>query len=284
MKICNIECDLILAIVFIYQRCNLQQPLVFKYRNGERKMRWFKHESRAHSDAKIEKLLVRYGIQGYGLYFYCLELIVETIEPSHVTFELEHDAEIISRRINLHPEIVQEMMKYMMELGLFDNNNGRISCSKILKRFDTSMTSNPEIRKVIKNYHDRVKVNHDTVMTNHDSISADKIRSDKIRYIGENNSPNNFKLEIENPTLPITNETKKRFLRPTIEQIQQYCNSRHNDIDPEQFYDFYETRGWKLNNNVSMKDWKAAIRTWEKNSHSKIENTNYRDALLENAL
>ncbi len=58
-------------------------------------------------------------------------------------------------------------------------------------------------------------------------------------------------------------EKKKNFLKPTIEEIQEYCLERKNNIDAESFYDFYESKGWLIGKN-KMKDWKAAIRTWEK--------------------
>ena len=38
-------------------------------------MKWFMHEGNARSDSKIEKLLIKYGVEGYGLYFYCVEII-----------------------------------------------------------------------------------------------------------------------------------------------------------------------------------------------------------------
>ena len=57
---------------------------------------------------------------------------------------------------------------------------------------------------------------------------------------------------------------RKRFIKPTIEEIAEYCKERRNNIDPEKFYDYYESNGWKIGKN-HMKDFKAAIRTWEKN-------------------
>ena len=60
----------------------------------------------------------------------------------------------------------------------------------------------------------------------------------------------------------------KKFKKPTIEEIQEYINERHSDIDANRFYDYYETIGWKVGKNP-MKDWKACVRTWEsKNSKS----------------
>jgi len=57
----------------------------------------------------------------------------------------------------------------------------------------------------------------------------------------------------------------KRFTKPTIEELVDYCNERNNDVDAEKFYDYYSSNGWKVGKN-SMKDWKASVRTWEKNT------------------
>ena len=55
------------------------------------------------------------------------------------------------------------------------------------------------------------------------------------------------------------------FTPPTIEEIREYCVNRNNNVNPEQFYDFYESKGWIVGN-ARMKDWKAAVRTWERRS------------------
>lgn len=56
---------------------------------------------------------------------------------------------------------------------------------------------------------------------------------------------------------------KPKFQKPTLEEIREYCISRGNSVDPEQFYDFYESKGWMVGK-TPMKDWRAAVRTWEK--------------------
>ena len=63
-----------------------------------------------------------------------------------------------------------------------------------------------------------------------------------------------------------TTKKKKRFKKPTVEEIRQYCIERGNTIDPEYFYDYYKSVGWTIGKNKPMKDWKAAIRTWERNN------------------
>ena len=54
----------------------------------------------------------------------------------------------------------------------------------------------------------------------------------------------------------------KRFVKPTVEEIAAYCEERNNGIDAEYFFNYYEGNGWKVGKNP-MKNWQAAIRTWE---------------------
>lgn len=58
-------------------------------------------------------------------------------------------------------------------------------------------------------------------------------------------------------------ESKKRFRPPTVEEVEAYCFERNNKVDAERFVDFYSSNGWRVGKNP-MKDWKAAVRTWEK--------------------
>lgn len=60
-----------------------------------------------------------------------------------------------------------------------------------------------------------------------------------------------------------TNNTY-RFQKPTIEDVRAYCQERNNNVDPNQWMDYYESNGWKVGRNP-MKDWKACVRNWENN-------------------
>jgi len=99
-------------------------------------MKWFKHDSDAGNDAKLRKLRLKYGAQGYGIYWYCLELIARNVEKHNLTFELEHDTVLIGDDFKLSGEFVQEMMSYMVDLGLFENSHGVITCLKMSNRTD----------------------------------------------------------------------------------------------------------------------------------------------------
>ena len=64
------------------------------------------------------------------------------------------------------------------------------------------------------------------------------------------------------------------FKKPTIEDIKNYCNERKNTINPNNFYDFYESKNWFVGRN-KMKDWKACIRTWEQRQQKSNSNPSW---------
>jgi hypothetical protein len=76
------------------------------------------------------------------------------------------------------------------------------------------------------------------------NIKEDNIKESKIK---ENNAPA---------------RARGSFLKPSIEEVKAYCDERKNGIDPEAFINFYESKGWMIGKN-KMKEWKAAVRTWE---------------------
>ena len=66
---------------------------------------------------------------------------------------------------------------------------------------------------------------------------------------------------------------ERRFQKPTVDDVRAYCAERHNAVDPYQFFDFYEAKGWKVGSQP-MKDWKACVRTWEKRETARSGTTN----------
>jgi len=152
-------------------------------------MKWFKHDADASIDAKLQELLLDYGAAGYGLYWYCIELIAQGVGENNITFELEHDARIIARNLNLTIQETKDMMKKMIDLNLFSiNENNKLACYALAKRLDQSMTSNQGMRNLIANLKSQ---NHDKVMTesivSHDKVKTDKNRKEEIRQ-EENNT------------------------------------------------------------------------------------------------
>ncbi|HIZ29832.1 MAG TPA: hypothetical protein H9813_01170, partial [Candidatus Fournierella merdipullorum] len=70
---------------------------------------------------------------------------------------------------------------------------------------------------------------------------------------------------------------RSRFIPPTVEEVKAYCQERRNDVDPQRFVDFYETKGWMVGKN-KMKDWRAAVRTWEQRDGGRNQQKGEEDA------
>ena len=65
--------------------------------------------------------------------------------------------------------------------------------------------------------------------------------------------------------LDIICDKRKRFSPPSLEEVKAYCVERKNGVDAQRFVDYYTSNGWLVGKN-KMKDWKAAVRTWERNN------------------
>ena len=87
------------------------------------------------------------------------------------------------------------------------------------------------------------------------SIEENSIVENRIEYKEKDNNK-------------LLSKKKESFCIPTLEEVKQYCEERNNKVDAESFVDFYESKGWVVGK-TKMKDWKAAIRTWERNDKQK---------------
>ena len=182
-----------------------------------KKMKWFKHDTDANMNRKMKKLYMKYGLEGWGLYWYCLELIAGDTNQHCLNFELKHDSEILAHNLHMSRDKLEDMIRHMVEIQLFENSHGRIMCLKLLKRMDQYQTGNAEFRAKIKqaktdnNYSN----SHDSIMTescvSHEldiDIDIDKIKDNTLNRVSsekvfsgresEKNNSNSEKTKIPN--------------------------------------------------------------------------------------
>ena len=220
-------------------------------------MKWFKHDSGANMDGKLQEVLLDYGLEGYGLYFYCLELISAKIEKENVEFKLEHDARIIARNTGSTAQKVQDIMNRFIELGLFELNDGDITCFKLAKRLDQSMTSNPVMRQIIN----QVKKSHDSNAKSHDSVMIESSDNHDV-IMTQSAKPMQDKTRLDQNRVDKTIKKKNpAFTKPTADEVNKFAFD--NKLNLEGFFDYYESNGWKVGKNL-MKKWDAAARGWSK--------------------
>ena len=196
-------------------------------------MKWFKHDSDASIDAKLQELLLDYGATGYGLYWYCVELIAQNVNDTNITFELEHDARIIARNLNLTVQETKDMMQKMINLELFSiTKNNKLACYALAKRLDQSMTSNPKFRNLISQIKEN---NHDSIMTqsidSHDKVMQEEKRREKKRKeeirLEEKNNIVDEKLDLAKRTIDFLNQTVNKSFNYTdgnLKEIKSQIN------------------------------------------------------------
>jgi len=214
-------------------------------------MKWFKHDSDASSDAKIKKLLIRYGAVGYAVYFHCLELIAGNVSNDNITFELEHDSEIIADNLRIRGtndqsgmQIVEDIMRYIVELELFESNGGKITCFKMIKRLDSSMTSNSKFRKLIleaKEHHDLLDESHDFGDESHDYSAKS--------HDGENDS-HDFR--------PESHDTIMIFAPKVMQEqnrTEQNRKEKNNTLAQNRFNQFWSAYPRKIGKGAAEKSW-----------------------------
>lgn len=108
-----------------------------------------------------------------------------------------------------------------------------------------------------------------------DRLGKDSVGKDRL---GEGNNT----LTLKGSSVCAT-ASPRRFTPPSLEEVRDYCRERGNTVDPGKFIDFYESKGWMVGKN-KMKDWKAAVRTWERTTPKATSETPDRYANLRNLM
>lgn len=160
--------------------------------------------------------------------------------------------------ITLLPTIEeQQELLFKITQYMFDNKNPKLNDSqmKIFKNLKRPLDKSKTKSKATS------KQNQNEIKTK-SKINQNKNTSNDVNVnVNVNNLESNKR---------VIGGKERTFKKPTVEEIQNYCNERDNKIDANAFYNFYESKGWKVGNQP-MKNWKACIRTWEQRNKPKEE-------------
>ena len=188
------------------------------------------------------------------LYLRSLKNDGKLVVNDRIPYNVEMLASVTGHQIGT----VKQALSIFKDLGLIDVlENGAIYMLDI-QNFIGKGSSEADRKR---EYRQRIETDRTNVQT-------------KVRQISEKSPPEieiEKDIEIEkeiHSSAKSTTTKRKRFEKPTLSQITQYCLERNNNVNAEQFYDYYESNGWKVGKNA-MKDWKACVRTWERNEYRK---------------
>lgn len=120
-----------------------------------------------------------------------------------------------------------------------------------------------ENKKPLKGYENKTLNDNDNSNVN-----------DNDNYNLNENENENVNVNYSLPQTPSKGAESGSVVTPSLSEIRDYCTERNSNIDPEEFYDFYSSKGWLIGK-TPMKDWKAAFRGWERNHKAKAEKDPY---------
>ena len=176
-----------------------------------------------------------------------------------VNDRIPYNAEMLASVTGHQIGTVKQALSIFKDLGLIDVlENGAIYMLDIQNFIGRGSSEADRKRE----YRQRIETDRTNVQT-------------KVREISEKSPPEieielekEIKIEKEIDSSASTTTKRKRFEKPTLSEIEQYCIERKNNVNAEYFFDYYESNGWKVGKN-SMKDWKAAVRNWERSEYRK---------------
>ena len=175
-----------------------------------------------------------------------------------VNDRIPYNAEMLASVTGHQIGTVKQALSIFKDLGLIDVlENGAIYMLDI-QNFIGKGSSEADRKR---EYRQRIETDRTNVQTNLRQISEKSPPEIEIEIEKE------IKIEKEIDSSASTTTKRKRFEKPTLSEIKEYCIERNNNVDAQHFYDYYESNGWKVGKN-SMKNWQAAVRTWEKNSYT----------------
>ena len=222
-------------------------------------MEWFRHDCNAHDDLKIRKLLRNYGECAYGAYWLIVELLYNE-GGSASADEISDTFELMSS---------PNMKQILADSGLFQiSDEGAWSSNRVYeelayqeesrkKRVEAGRLGGLAKASNAKAMVSNAKAEPSNALANPSTLPNHTLPS---------NIPLSVSKETSSPIGKSVSPSSSKFQKPTLEEVKAYCKERHNSVNAEDFIDYYDSVGWIVGKGKHMKDWKASIRTWEKDS------------------
>jgi predicted phage replisome organizer len=185
-----------------------------------------------------------------------LKLLLESIDHEgalRFSETVPYNEQMLSVITNTNIDIVRSAMKMFIELKMMDiYDDQTIYMAEVDKLIGSEAWSTERSRRCRENKK-LLQCNTNATRCN-EEIDIEKDKDKETEKEKRKGSP------------------QKRFVPPSLEEVQAYCSERGNGIDAQAFIDFYASKGW-LVGKTKMSDWKAAVRTWESRNRKQSKPT-----------
>lgn len=219
---------------------------------------WLKLKSDFFSSKRIKKLRNMAGGDTYTIIYLKMQLLAIKSDGILSWTGLEDNfAEELALDIDERPDDVEVTLMYLLKTGLAETQDNKTFFFPYAIENTGSETADTQRWREWKS--------RQALESNANLLESNKTptlpqQNANVEIEKEIEIEKDTEIERENAAKP----PRPRFTPPTLEEVTAYCKERGNGVDAQHFLDHYSANGWKVGKNP-MKDWKAAVRTWERN-------------------
>lgn len=213
---------------------------------------WFRHDTDARNDIKMRRIARDVGLAGIGAFWVAVEVLYDNGGTASET-ALRDELDFIAP---------PGMLDVLAQYGLVTITDGSVTSARVQEEIDYQRECEQK-----RSEHGRNAAN--ARWSNARAYTSIHEHADKCPPMPADAHDATLPDHTKKKDISLTNvssiskEISGRFKAPSVDEVRAYCSERNNGVDPEAFCDFYESKGWKVGN-TPMKDWQAAVRTWEK--------------------
>jgi hypothetical protein len=223
---------------------------------------YFSHDSNARHDPKITAMRGVYGSEGYGWFWILVEMMRES-DGYQLSMQGKYVWNAFASQMNADASQAQQFIEDCIhEFDLFRSDGSFFWSESLMKRMEKRDEKSKKAAESARKRWENSKKDANASEDNANASKNDALKERKVKEIKEK--------EIKDI---VDANASKRFIKPTLQQVTEYCQERSNNVDPEKWYNHYESNGWKVGKNP-MKNWKAAVHTWENSSKTSIRGNN----------
>lgn len=231
---------------------------------SEKKYYWLKLERNFFKRHDIR--IVEDMPNGKDYILFYMKLLVESVDHSgslRFSDTIPYNEQMLSTITNTNIDIVRAAMEIFTSLDMIQILDDNTIYMKEVERMIGS-ASNTDNANRQRRFREKKKL--ESLPDNIESVTkCNASVTDDVTNDNESKSKNKRKSKsIEKDIFLSETIGEKKFIPPTIEEVYAYCESRHNNINPQLFFDYYSAKNWSLGGDP-VHDWKALLRTWENN-------------------
>ena len=226
---------------------------------AEKKYYWLKLQKDFFKRSDIRIVEAMPNGKDYILFY--MKLLLESIDHAgelRFSDTVPYNADMLAVVTNTNVDVVRAAMKVFENLQMIEILDDQTIFMKETEKMIGSESAAAERQRKHREKLAAIGTNPALLTPNCDNVTAPSQNShaDIEKEIEINIDIDKEKEEEKKP--------RPRFVPPSVDDIRNYCLERNNNVDPEAFFDYYTSNGWVVGKNTKMKDWRAAVRNWER--------------------